>query len=75
MSDKEWFDRNEQREGIRRAWDDFFAEWDILICPSYSMAAFGPHSRLQATFVAGLRFFTPTAACAVKIAAFGSAAR
>ena len=29
LSDKEWFDRNEQREGIRRAWDDFFGEWDM----------------------------------------------
>ena len=39
---REWLQYNSRREQIRVAWDDFFTEWDILICPTVPTTAF-PH--------------------------------
>ncbi len=38
----EWLDYNNRRFLLRRAWDAFFADWDILICPQTATEAF-PH--------------------------------
>jgi amidase len=40
ISYKRWFDHNERREEFCQCWSRFFTEWDVLICPSYSMVAF-----------------------------------
>jgi amidase len=37
-----WLVANNQREHLRRAWNVFFDEWDILICPVTATPAF-PH--------------------------------
>ncbi|MEM7077574.1 MAG: amidase [Pseudomonadota bacterium] len=42
ISHRDWIASNNEREALRRAWDDFFAEWDILICPQMAVPAF-PH--------------------------------
>lgn len=38
----DWIRHNFRREKMRLAWDKFFSEWDILICPQMSVPAF-PH--------------------------------
>ncbi len=38
----DWIRHNFRREKMRLAWDNFFSEWDILICPQMSVPAF-PH--------------------------------
>ncbi len=38
----EWATQNEKRYQLRQAWQAFFEEWDILICPQMAIAAF-PH--------------------------------
>ena len=38
----EWLKYNNMRFGLRKAWQAFFQEWDILICPQVATAAF-PH--------------------------------
>lgn len=38
----DWIRHNFRREKMRLAWDRFFSEWDILICPQMSVPAF-PH--------------------------------
>jgi len=38
----EWLKSNNLRFGLRKAWQAFFQEWDILICPQVATAAF-PH--------------------------------
>ena len=42
MSHRAWIRHNFRREKLRRAWDAFFKDWDVLICPQYSVPAF-PH--------------------------------
>ena len=42
MSHREWIRHNFRREKFRRAWDEFFQEWDVLICPQQIVPAF-PH--------------------------------
>jgi amidase len=42
MHHRDWIRHNFRRERLRRAWDEFFAEWDILICPQMATPAF-PH--------------------------------
>jgi len=42
MSHAEWLSANNQREKLRYAWQDFFTDWDILICPQMATPAF-PH--------------------------------
>ncbi|MEM7078637.1 MAG: amidase [Pseudomonadota bacterium] len=33
MRHRDWIRHNFRREKLREAWDSFFGEWDILICP------------------------------------------
>jgi amidase len=44
MPVREWHGWNEKREQIRRAWAEFFREWDLLLCPTAATAAF-PHNQ------------------------------
>ncbi len=41
-SHRDWLSANNARERMRYAWRDFFADWDILICPQTATPAF-PH--------------------------------
>jgi len=40
MLHREWIRHNFRREKLRRAWDEFFRNWDILICPQMPIPAF-----------------------------------
>ena len=40
LSHRDWLLYNNQREYLRYAWREFFDEWDILICPVFSVSAF-----------------------------------
>ena len=42
MSHRDWIRTNTKREKLRRAWDAFFQDWDILVCPQMATSAF-PH--------------------------------
>src|SRR5579859_3967352 len=42
MSHRDWLRVNEQRHHMRLAWAAFFREYDLLLCPTASSAAF-PH--------------------------------
>ena len=42
LSHRDWLRYNFKREHLRFAWDDFFNEWDILLCPQMATPAF-PH--------------------------------
>ena len=42
LSHREWLSYDFKREHLRFAWDDFFDEWDILLCPQMATTAF-PH--------------------------------
>jgi amidase len=42
MHHRDWIRHNFRRERLRRAWDEFFAEWDVLVCPQMATPAF-PH--------------------------------
>jgi amidase len=39
---REWIRHNTQREKLRLAWNAFFEDWDILLCPQMATPAF-PH--------------------------------
>jgi amidase len=39
---REWIRTNTKREKLRGAWDAFFEDWDILLCPQMATPAF-PH--------------------------------
>jgi amidase len=39
---REWLRQSNAREGLRRAWNAFFEDWDILLCPAMPTTAF-PH--------------------------------
>jgi amidase len=39
---REWIRANTQRERLRLAWNAFFEDWDILLCPQMATPAF-PH--------------------------------
>jgi amidase len=41
---REWIRLNYRREKLRRAWDEFFREWDVLVCPQMATPAF-PHDQ------------------------------
>ena len=41
---REWLAANEARNKMRIAWDEFFKEWDLLLCPAAASAAF-PHDQ------------------------------
>lgn len=40
MLHRDWIRHNFRREKLRGAWDAFFEDWDILICPQMSVPAF-----------------------------------
>ncbi len=40
---KDWLALNEARHKMRRAWDEFFKEYDLFLCPEATTAAF-PHN-------------------------------
>jgi amidase len=40
LSHRDWIRANVQREKLRHAWDLFFEDWDILICPQMATTAF-----------------------------------
>ena len=40
LSHRDWIRANGWREKIRAAWDEFFDEWDIVICPQMATTAF-----------------------------------
>jgi amidase len=42
MTHRAWLDLNERRHVIRRAWNAFFREWDVLLCPTIATPAM-PH--------------------------------
>jgi len=39
MMHRDWIRHNFRRERLRGAWDEFFKEWDILICPQFNVPA------------------------------------
>ncbi|QIG50067.1 amidase [Nordella sp. HKS 07] len=41
---RSWLLANERRHQMRLLWDQFFADWDVLICPAAASAAF-PHDQ------------------------------
>jgi amidase len=41
---RSWLMVNERRHQMRLAWDAFFEEWDVLLCPAAASAAF-PHDQ------------------------------
>ena len=45
MPIREWHGWNEKREQIRRAWAEFFREWDLLLCPTAATAAFAHNQK------------------------------
>lgn len=40
LSHAHWLVANGSRERLRAAWDTFFSDWDILLCPQMATAAF-----------------------------------
>ena len=40
LSHAGWVRANTRRQGLRYAWEDFFRDWDILICPQMAVTAF-----------------------------------
>ena len=37
---RDWLRANEQRHRMRLAWDAFFEDWDVVLCPAATTAAF-----------------------------------
>ncbi|MFO0992971.1 MAG: amidase [Hyphomicrobiales bacterium] len=42
---RSWLAYNERRHQMRLAWDAFFHDWDVLLCPAAASAAF-PHDQV-----------------------------
>ena len=40
MTHREWFALDQQRDKYRRAWAEFFEEFDLLLCPAAASTAF-----------------------------------
>ena len=40
LSHADWLGANGRRERLRYAWDEFFSDWDILLCPQMATTAF-----------------------------------
>jgi amidase len=40
-----WLKANERRHQMRHAWDEFFDDWDVLLCPCAASAAW-PHDQI-----------------------------
>jgi amidase len=49
ISHRDWLKANERRFHLRRAWNKFFADWDVLLCPVISTPAF-PHNQSGASW-------------------------
>jgi amidase len=45
MPHRTWLQVNERRHQMRLAWDRFFDDWDVMLCPAAASAAF-PHDQL-----------------------------
>jgi amidase len=41
---RDWLRYNERRHQMRLLWDEFFNDWDVMICPAAASAAF-PHDQ------------------------------
>ena len=41
---RDWLKYNERRHQMRLLWDQFFEDWDVMICPAAASAAF-PHDQ------------------------------
>jgi amidase len=44
MRHRDWLKLNNRRHELRLAWDRFFGDWDVLLCPAAASAAF-PHDQ------------------------------
>jgi amidase len=44
LSHREWLNLNNERMKLRRQFNAFFADWDILLCPAAASAAW-PHDQ------------------------------
>jgi amidase len=44
MSHREWLQLNERRHQMRLLWDDFFGDWDVMLCPTAASTAW-PHDQ------------------------------
>jgi amidase len=44
LSHGAWLRANERRHQMRLVWDQFFGEWDVMLCPAAASAAF-PHDQ------------------------------
>jgi amidase len=42
---RDWLKYNERRHQMRLLWDQFFEDWDVMICPAAASAAF-PHDHV-----------------------------
>ena len=39
MSHRDWIRHDFRRERLRRTWDAFFRDWDVLVCPQFAVPA------------------------------------
>lgn len=44
LSHREWLQLNERRHQMRLLWDQFFGDWDVLLCPAAASTAW-PHDQ------------------------------
>lgn len=44
MLHRDWIRHNFRREKLREAWDEFFSQWDVLLCPQFTVPAI-PHDQ------------------------------
>lgn len=49
LSHRDWLRVSERRHQMRLLWDQFFEEWDVLLCPAAASAAF-PHDQVGERF-------------------------
>lgn len=42
---RSWLQYNERRHAMRRLWEEFFEDWDVMLCPPAASAAF-PHDHV-----------------------------
>lgn len=45
MSHRQWIRDDFRRANLQRAWDKFFEEWDVIICPQMAVTAFNHDHR------------------------------
>ena len=45
LSHRDWLRANERRHEMRLQWEEFFEDWDVLLCPAAASAAF-PHDHV-----------------------------